>query len=47
MQVWLIPIADERVDVQPRNKRAVQIPPRTISGFARVELMKVLGVTMS
>ena len=33
--------------VCPRSKRAVQIPTRTISGFERVKLIKVLGVTIS
>ena len=37
----------EIIFVRPRSKRAVQIPTRTISGFERVKLIKVLGVTIN
>jgi len=37
----------EIIFVRPRSKRAVQIPTCSISGFVRIELIKVLGVTIS
>ena len=41
------PKSAEIIFVRPRSKGAVHIPPRTISDFVRVELIKVLGVTIS
>jgi len=37
----------EIIFVRPRSKTAVRIPTRTISGFVCVELLTVLGVTIS
>ena len=37
----------EIVFVSPRSKRAIVIPPPAVPGFARVEMIKALGVTIS
>jgi hypothetical protein len=37
----------ETVFVPPRSKRAIVIPPPAVPGFARVESIKALGVTIS
>jgi hypothetical protein len=37
----------EIVFVSPRSKRAIVIPPPAVPGFARVESIKALGVTIS
>ena len=37
----------EIVFVAPRSKRAVSIPPPEVSGFQRVDSIKILGVTVS